>query len=114
MRPWSGGIATTSRIVTDLETLMGPHAHHQCLLVLLDGTAVLRSTRSPEAERLRGAFLRGGFHPNMQGPHLSELAADDAVSQFRTVAVAAQVAQVELPQFGGDHLGCDGGGRVVG
>ena len=61
-----------------------------------------------------GLGLAGQFEAHVPGAEFLEALVDDAVGQFGEVALAAQVAEVQVAQIGGDDL-CEGiGGGFVG
>ena len=79
-------------------------------LVILDSTL---GTASKHVGRA-GSVLGGRLDLDVGGAHLMESFGDDAMGEFGAVAVAAEMAEVEAGQAGGDDLFGEIGRAVVG
>lgn len=67
-----------------------------------------------EGEGGAGGVGRGGFHGGVGGTDAAEGFADDGLGEGRAIAVAAEVAEVEVTQLGGHDFCGDLRGCVVG
>ena len=73
-----------------------------------------RWSLAAQHERGTRCFLRGDLDVDVRGTSLRQALAHDAMREFGTVAVAAEVAEVKMLKLGGDDLDCDFGGGFVG
>ena len=73
-----------------------------------------RWSLAAQHERGTRCFLRGDLDVDVRGTSLRQALAHDAMREFGTVAVAAEVAEVKMLKLGGDDLDCDFRSSFVG
>ena len=55
--------------------------------------------QSTERQSRAGRVLGGGLNRNVMSPNFSQALADDAMRQFRSVAISAEMAQIQMPKI---------------